>query len=307
MLKHFVGNEQQNFRVSSGTRASNSVASERAWREIYLKAFQIAVEEAKPWSVMGAYNKVNGTLACERYDLMTEILKNEWGFNGFVSTDWDFCGTNDNNAKAGVAVKMVDAAKTQLVLDAINNGSLTREMVRRNISGMMRSVMRSTSFQRMLKATKIASTGLTQIDASHFTEWTGKEWPRGADSTPAAPISLPTIDGGQRGKSVGSRFDSGIEAGSSLTYYIIVEQGGTYNFSFRMSSDNSAPYGNYGILINGAKVGEISGADTGGWHNWQNFGELAIPLQEGTHLLTLQIQGAGSHLRRIEIARSGAN
>ncbi|MDR2670894.1 MAG: fibronectin type III-like domain-contianing protein, partial [Oscillospiraceae bacterium] len=69
-IKHYAGNNQQNYRVSY-SEGGNSVASERAWREVYLKGFQIAVTESDPWTVMGAYNKVNGTLACERYDLIT--------------------------------------------------------------------------------------------------------------------------------------------------------------------------------------------------------------------------------------------
>nr|AGS53247.1 beta-glucosidase [uncultured bacterium contig00001] len=304
MMKHFVGNEQQNFRVTAPPRGSNSVASERALREIYLKAFQIGIQEAEPWAVMGAYNMVNGTLACERYDLMTNILRDEWGFKGFVSTDWDFCGANDKNAAAGVAVKMMDAAKPQAVLDAINNGTLAKDQVRRNIAGMMDSAMRSAAFKGMLTAHKIASTGASRIDAANFTESTGGEWIRAGNSDPAAPITLAAIkDGSPGGRSVGSRFDAGLQAGSSLTYYLVIERGGNYSFSFNMSSNSAEPFGKYNILIDGVKAGEVSGADTGAWNEWKTFGPVPIQLQEGTHTLTLDIQDGGSQLRWIEAAR----
>ena len=87
-LKHFAFNQQENTRMGS-----NSVVSERAAREIYLKGFEIAVEDAQPDYVMSSYNMVNGYPTFEHYGLLTEILRNEWAFDGFVMTDWYSVGT----------------------------------------------------------------------------------------------------------------------------------------------------------------------------------------------------------------------
>ena len=82
-LKHFAANNQEYERFSI-----NAEVDERTLREIYLPAFEMAVTKAQPWTVMCAYNKVNGSHASEHHWLLTDILKNEWGFEGFVVSDW---------------------------------------------------------------------------------------------------------------------------------------------------------------------------------------------------------------------------
>ena len=82
-LKHFAANNQEFQRFSISAEVD-----ERTLREIYLPAFEKAVKQAKPWTVMCSYNKLNGTYASEHHHLLTEILKNEWGFEGLVVSDW---------------------------------------------------------------------------------------------------------------------------------------------------------------------------------------------------------------------------
>lgn len=82
-VKHFAGNNQETLRTNS-----NDIVSQRALREIYLKGFELAVKQAQPYSIMTSYNDINGMPSANNYDLTTAILRDEWGFQGFVMTDW---------------------------------------------------------------------------------------------------------------------------------------------------------------------------------------------------------------------------
>ena len=94
--KHFAVNSQELRRMSM-----DSVLDERTFREIYLTAFEIAVTEGKAKTIMSSYNQINGTYANENYHLLTEILRNEWGFDGFVVTDWGADNDHTEGVKAG--------------------------------------------------------------------------------------------------------------------------------------------------------------------------------------------------------------
>lgn len=83
-IKHFCCNNQEDNR----NRVSENV-SQRALREIYLRGFRIAIAEGKPWTVMSSYNRVNGTYVCNNWDLCTRVLREEWGFDGLVMSDWN--------------------------------------------------------------------------------------------------------------------------------------------------------------------------------------------------------------------------
>lgn len=94
--KHFAVNSQELRRMSM-----DSVLDERTFRELYLTAFEIAVTEGKAQTIMSSYNQINGTYANENYHLLTEILRNEWGFDGFVVTDWGADNDHTEGVKAG--------------------------------------------------------------------------------------------------------------------------------------------------------------------------------------------------------------
>lgn len=120
-VKHFALNNKETNRKNSDSRAS-----ERAVREIYLKAFEIIVKEAKPWSIMSSYNIVNGHRASENRELLEDILRGEWGFDGIVTTDWWTNGEHYKEVKAGNDVKMATGFPERL-MEALEKGILTRE------------------------------------------------------------------------------------------------------------------------------------------------------------------------------------
>lgn len=138
-LKHFAANNKEGNRKESDSRVS-----ERAMREIYLKGFEIAVKESDPWGVMSCYNKINGVYGSQRYDLLTEILRNEWGFDGLTVSDWNNTHNLTEEIKAGNDVKMPDDGScAELALADMESGVLTRTEVKRNVSHLMELIFKT--------------------------------------------------------------------------------------------------------------------------------------------------------------------
>jgi len=119
-VKHFALNNKETNRKNSDSRVS-----ERAAREIYLKAFEIIVKEADPWSIMSSYNIINGYRASECRELLEDILRGEWGFKGMVTTDWWTGGEHYKETLAGNDVKMGCGFPDRLI-QAMELGALTR-------------------------------------------------------------------------------------------------------------------------------------------------------------------------------------
>lgn len=120
-VKHFAFNNKETDRKDSDSRVS-----ERAAREIYLKAFEIIVKEADPYTIMSSYNLVNGVHTSESKELLTNILRGEWGFGGIVTTDWWTHGEHYREAKAGNDIKMANGYPER-VAQALEEGYVTRE------------------------------------------------------------------------------------------------------------------------------------------------------------------------------------
>ncbi len=120
-IKHFAVNSQEKRRMTI-----DSVVDERALREIYLTAFEIAVKKAQPWTVMNAYNKVNGTYCSDSDYLQNKILRDEWGFEGLVVTDWGAANDRVKGIKNGNDLEMPSSGgyNTKKICDAVRNGTL---------------------------------------------------------------------------------------------------------------------------------------------------------------------------------------
>jgi len=129
-LKHFAVNNQETRRFSI-----NAVVDERALREIYLASFERPVKLAQPWTVMAAYNRLNGTFCSEHRDLLTEILRNEWGYQGLVISDWGAVSRRVAGLKAGLDLEMpgVDCGRDARVIRAVQEGRLSEAVLDRAV------------------------------------------------------------------------------------------------------------------------------------------------------------------------------
>jgi beta-glucosidase len=138
-VKHFAYNNQETNRTGN-----NAVISPRAQREIYLKGFEITVKEADPWTIMSSYNKINGTYTSQSRDLITTVLRDEWGFKGLVMTDW-FGG--DNGAAQMAAGNDMLQPGTDLqyeqIMNAIKDGSLSEDLLDVCVTRCLELVKRS--------------------------------------------------------------------------------------------------------------------------------------------------------------------
>ncbi|MBE5800715.1 MAG: beta-glucosidase [Clostridiales bacterium] len=134
--KHFALNNKE-----SNRRNCDSRASERAIREIYLRQFQIIVEEAQPWSIMTSYNVINGHRASEYHDMLTHVLREEWGFDGMVTTDWWTLGEHYKEAMAGNDLKMATGHPDRL-LKAKEMGLITREALEAAARNILTLILR---------------------------------------------------------------------------------------------------------------------------------------------------------------------
>ncbi len=125
-VKHFAANNQEHRRMSS-----NSVVDERTMREIYLPAFEAAVRRARAWTVMCSYNRINGVYASENHEYLTDILRGEWGFDGYVVSDWGAVSDRVAGIAAGLDLEMPSSGgvNDRRIVEAVRAGRLDEKLV----------------------------------------------------------------------------------------------------------------------------------------------------------------------------------
>ncbi len=125
-LKHFAANNQEWRRMSISAEID-----ERTLREIYLAAFETVVKKAQPWTIMCSYNRINGVYSCENDWLLNKVLRDEWGFEGLVMTDWGAMDERVPSLKAGLDLEMPDChgETDKLIVKAVQNGELEESVL----------------------------------------------------------------------------------------------------------------------------------------------------------------------------------
>ena len=142
-VKHFAVNNQETNRAENDSRVDT-----RALREIYLKGYEITVKESQPWTIMSSYNKLDGEYTQQSYDLLTKILRDEWGFEGIVMTDW---GNKEGTVKAVAAGNDLmmpgSTVEVQRIVDAVKSGELSEADLDRNVRNMLNYIVKTPRFK----------------------------------------------------------------------------------------------------------------------------------------------------------------
>lgn len=139
-LKHFACNSQEAFRM-----VLNEVIDERTMREIYFPAFEIAVKEAQPWTVMNSYNRINGVYASQNYWMQETVLRKEWGFKGLLVTDWGASVDRVDGVKAGTDLEMPTSGKlnAKKIIAAVEAGELDEAILDERVDNVVELILKS--------------------------------------------------------------------------------------------------------------------------------------------------------------------
>jgi beta-glucosidase len=249
-LKHFAANNSEDSRNSL-----NTIVSQRALREIYLEGFRIAVEQAQPWTVMSSYNIINGTYTSEDYNLLTKILRNEWGFKGFVMTDW--YGGKDCIAqmKAGNDMIMPGRPKQATeMIEAVKSGKLDIKVLDKNVERILTVMLNSPHYKGYKYSDKPDLAAHAAVARAAAAE--------GVILLKNAGNALPIVSSVKKIAAFGNAsydtFSGGTGSGDVNEAYTVSISQGLANAGFELEKTLKAQYENY---INEAKKGKQKPAD----------------------------------------------
>ena len=281
-VKHFLGNEKETNRGYTDSRMS-----ERALREIYLEAFRLVVKHANPWCIMSSYNKVNGKETAENRELLTNIVRGEWQYDGLIMSDWWNDSIQSKELLAGQSLKM-KSGQEAVVIGAYKSGTLSRECIEQNAKRVLELVMKSNARTRVteencISITADGKTTVRSIDATWRSDAVGMEVCKDVDGTYNTTNTY---------------------EGQWLVYVIDVEEAGRYTFTFRVASTDGG--GSFNILVDNARKGAFRNTlKTGDWQKWgESPNKVTITLPEGTHQLRFEFTGGGFNLKTFTIEKA---
>jgi beta-glucosidase len=255
-IKHFAANSQQTMRLTT-----NALISQRALREIYLKGFEIAVKESQPWSIMSSYNKINGVYTHESYPLLTTILRDEWGFKGFVMTDWTDIRNTMAQVHAGNDLMMPGNLKqVNAIIEAVKSGKLSMSDIDRNLYRILEYILKTERFKdyaysnapdmeaHALVSREAADEGIVLLKNEQQT------LPLVQKESPIALFGIGTY----------YFFAGGLGSGDVHKAYTINLSRGMRNAGFTPQPQLEKFYSNY---IQAQEI-ELAKVNTPTWHNW---------------------------------------
>ncbi len=290
-VKHFAANNCENRR-----KFTDSVISERALREIYLKGFEIAVKEGAPWCVMSGYNPINGRKCSCNYNLLTRILRNEWGFDGLVMTDWVTHAHLWEEILAGNNVKMpgreFDMYKQNEYMDH-DFRFLPRQVLERNAMQILQVIMKTSSFRNgeFARTFKLNSDDGLRLFASEMSSVM-------VGSSNISPCL--DVTGGDCHCHLITIFHGNYS--QKLTFTLDAETAGRYSVSFRLAADR--PGSSFELYLGDEFKGSMTinptsprrckaaeQADPGSkqLQSWQTQGSIELDIPAGMHDLRLVI------------------
>lgn len=277
-IKHFCCNNKEENRFWS-----NSIVSERALREIYLKGFEIAVKTAAPAFVMTSYNFVNSTRTSCNYGLINGILRGEWGFSGAVMTDWRVPSHHYEEVLSGNNIKMPYGYPEELALTKkkYDEGIISREVLENNVKTVLEAIMKTNMFSNGdMGIQYVISNGITRLWATDFTGVTGT-WLG----------FIKCEDDGNNGYCL-SRTSKDLKGNDVAVYYdVVIEQEGDYDIYFRVDTEFSSSWlelniDNVPVCING----HIATRGSGEKQRWVTLKSSAVNLPSGNHEIKIFVR-----------------
>lgn len=281
-MKHFCANNREENRLNNDSRLS-----ERALREIYLKAFEIAVKEAQPWAIMCSYNCFNGIHTAESKALLTDLLRGEWGFDGFVTTDWGSHSVCWKEVKAGCNIQM-PWGETKELIAAYKAGLISLDELKSSVKPLLK---KAAQYAKNAPKKPFAA---TEQPEGNLWRLIGTE--AGKISSGLGAETCEDETGGRNLTNISAK-------GSYFSYKLNVKTPGTYKVSVRFSSPDGT--GAVKVLLNGQQkfVWENS-VKTGNWQAWQTAPDVAeLELAEGKQELKIVSLGGQFNINYLDLVK----
>ena len=272
-IKHLVGNEKE-----TNVKRSDTRVSERALREIYLEPFRIAVKEANPWMIMTSYNLVNGVKTATNQELLVNIVRGEWKYDGVICTDNKNNTTLIDELIAGSDLKLPTGDRAATI-KAVEEGKITRELLEEHAARVLSLVLKTGKDDGLSADIRINADAESSIKSSDF-------------DSKSDGISLEDCSEGGKNTAANNK-------DQFLVYNIIVGADGEYEATVRVASIEGK--GKFDFYIDNKKIASFDNdTNTGGWQVWDDStNTVKLNLTKGYHTLKILFTEDGLNFNTI--------